>query len=198
MSKTDKTRPWRVRVMDKKRWLTEVHDHTDGLCDLPPRPALVCDFWRNGRETRCRWDASRDFWVTPSNYCGCPMCNDQEGRRLNVKRSRAAGRREADEAFKDVAAYGTRDPLDDFDSEWGWARRFAEEFGGFESEAAELQRFAEELELPETSYVIDTVINADYEIEALVVLHNDGRRQTLCRPGWHVDEEHGVSCPVAR
>lgn len=191
MSKTDKTRPWRVRVMDKKTWLEEDHDHRDGPCDLPPPPALVCDFWAGRTTTRCYWNASCEFWVTPSNYCGCPTCNDTRGRRLETKRARAQARQRVRQEVQEAVTHGHDDTFDDVAAGFGAALQMMSEFGGgVDGDHAVLARYAEDLDLPVGSHVVD-VIHADHLDEptpvAVEILHADGTRETRYLPGWFVD-----------
>lgn len=71
MSRTDKTRPLSVRVMDRRRNLEEFHDHTDGPCDLPPRPRGRAEMlWAPG-DTRCGWVASLEWLCSGEAVCGC-------------------------------------------------------------------------------------------------------------------------------
>jgi hypothetical protein len=90
MSKTDKTAPWTVRVYNRPYWLEEYHDHRNGVCDLPERPApgvLDSVFSYGGQ---CGWRASHEFWCVRQNACGCPWCNDTQERRQRTRRNRRA------------------------------------------------------------------------------------------------------------
>lgn len=75
MSKTDKTRPWRVRKEEHK----------------VVRPRMSTD--------------SQDYrtykWWLGELRCGCPMCNDQDGRKEQARKERYAGRREARDAERE-------------------------------------------------------------------------------------------------
>lgn len=92
MSRTDKTRPLWVKVLDHPRWLVEVHDHTSGQdCDLPVTPVWG---WAEGRpSTRCHWDQSAASFDHPEHRCGCPFCADKPDRRRKRRRERAEARR---------------------------------------------------------------------------------------------------------
>lgn len=93
MSRTHKTKPWRVRVMGKPTWLVEYHDHNNGVCDLPPRPTGQAEVWGSRQRGSCSWVGSRSFWACPANNCGCPSCNDQIGRKQQARRERHLGQR---------------------------------------------------------------------------------------------------------
>jgi hypothetical protein len=71
MSKTDKTQPFWVKLAHGDLKAIEVHNHTDGRCDLPdPYDALA--FSR--LTTRCR----REFVFTGTMTCRCRMCHARE------------------------------------------------------------------------------------------------------------------------
>jgi hypothetical protein len=89
MSRTDKTKPWRVRVAEHHP--IEIHNHERGYCDLPPSPLHgALGVWTAGR---CSWS---DWYL---NYdgcchgCGCRMCTNYNGRRAARRRSRHESRR---------------------------------------------------------------------------------------------------------
>lgn len=88
MSKTDKTRPWGIRLKDEPRWLVPNHDHRTGTCDLPEVAELHAG-------DRCRWTWTDEAINNPANACGCKMCNDTHGRRAKRKRERKTARRYA-------------------------------------------------------------------------------------------------------
>lgn len=97
MSKTDKTRPWRVRALDKPTYLEAVHDHTLPLpCDLPAVAA-----WVSPAPTRCSWQPSVEFWHTPANRCGCNLCADTSGRRAKRRRQRRQARTFTRDGWRD-------------------------------------------------------------------------------------------------
>lgn len=135
MSRTDKTMPWSVHCTADPAWLREYHDHTDpsaGPCDLPPRPVKV-ERWRETyaarrrgeATTRCRWEPSREFWITVG-MCGCPRCTDQEARRVDRRRDRHQAHQQA--RVERVMARSARclsdlDDLEDLDAEPGGQAR---------------------------------------------------------------------------
>jgi hypothetical protein len=71
VSKTDKTRPWRVRKEDHKI----------------ERPRLTQD------EMYLSYYTYK--WWLGEMRCGCPMCSDQQGRKERVRKERYEGRRQA-------------------------------------------------------------------------------------------------------
>jgi hypothetical protein len=90
MSRTWPHRPYRARFTPAHRPV-EIHDHRGGACDLPS-----LELWRQllGQERR-GWlvhERYRCGWQLPQGelktLCGCPVCTDQEGRRLLRRRSR--------------------------------------------------------------------------------------------------------------
>lgn len=92
MSRTDKTRPFRVKVADHPSLLEEDHDHRDGICDLPSVPRF--EGWGGG--ARCTWVPSIKADTTAEvKYCGCRMCTMQVERKQEVRRSRRDARRYA-------------------------------------------------------------------------------------------------------
>jgi hypothetical protein len=84
MSKTDKTAPFWVKMMRGDIASAEVHDHADGICDMPDRTARP-----GGTSVRgCR----RVFVYTGTNVCCCAMCHGNWGVRPG-KRRRIESRR---------------------------------------------------------------------------------------------------------
>lgn len=67
MSRTDKTKPFWVKIAHRDVAVVEKHDHTTGQCDLPD-PFDVVSFSR--LKTRCR----REFFETDTRVCCCRMC----------------------------------------------------------------------------------------------------------------------------
>jgi hypothetical protein len=68
MSRTDKTKPFWVKLAHGDLAMVEQHDHTEGPCDLPD----LSDAWAFKRlTTRCR----RQFFETDTRVCCCPMCH---------------------------------------------------------------------------------------------------------------------------
>ncbi|MFC6087060.1 hypothetical protein [Sphaerisporangium aureirubrum] len=91
MSRTDKTKPLRVRYAEHDP--QPEHDHRFGPCDLPPVPA-----WDDA-ETRCRWRHPSTLLFGGSCCSGCskPACvkERQQWAKAANRKERYAGRREA-------------------------------------------------------------------------------------------------------
>jgi hypothetical protein len=67
LSRTDKTKPFWVKLAHGDLAVIELHDHRAGSCDLP---AHIDRRW--GRKTRgCRYE----FHYTGTRVCCCPMCH---------------------------------------------------------------------------------------------------------------------------
>lgn len=118
MSKTDKTRPWRVKLLDSPRNFKEEHNHgkvplrdergeivrvlREGAkwpsivytqateCDLPPDPTKDTE-----RRTNCYWTHTAEWAANGQAFCGCPMCTSQDWRREERRRERYEGKRQA-------------------------------------------------------------------------------------------------------
>jgi hypothetical protein len=68
MSRTDKTAPYRVKML----WVArEHHDHRFGDCNLPEKPTAEREPW-GIRYTNCYWDTD---WYDPIFRCGCNYCS---------------------------------------------------------------------------------------------------------------------------
>jgi hypothetical protein len=90
MSDTDKTKPWWVRVAEHSP--REIHQHENGICDLPETPLGMRDLrWLSDQ---CHWD---DFHLTYGGSCctgcGCAMCTGQLWHRAERRRDRHRARR---------------------------------------------------------------------------------------------------------
>lgn len=100
MSRTDKTQPFQIRLWDGTLHRTAVHNHADGICDLPHTLA----------ETLAQYDAGGGFcppgacfWVfqyTGIKTCGCGLCRDSAGLRAERRNERHRVRRELNDALK--------------------------------------------------------------------------------------------------
>ncbi len=83
MSKTDKTKPWRVR-MAEHRPLFEVHNHVSGECTLPSSPLDPVPI-KNG----CHYAARVLCYPGSCCWgCGCRMCTDYYARKMKRRRER--------------------------------------------------------------------------------------------------------------
>lgn len=97
MSRTDKTKPWSVRAIEASP--TEVHDHRDGTCDLPP---LTKESFGWKQHSHCYWIESTRFYHGRDGGCGCPSCNDQQGRRIARRKERHNARAQARRTLREV------------------------------------------------------------------------------------------------
>ena len=94
MSRTDKTRPWWVQMVDAPGSTCEPeHDHRWGPCTLPneitPVRALFRPVLRADR-TGCRWTGTAAFWVRRCESHGAGEWNAfrREDRRRNRRQAR--------------------------------------------------------------------------------------------------------------
>jgi hypothetical protein len=87
MSRTDKTKPFWVKLLHGDLAYTEDHDHTDGHCDLPdPCDAVAYTYGT----TQCR----RNFFYTGIQTCCCGLCqidgsDVRSGKRQRLDRRKA-------------------------------------------------------------------------------------------------------------
>ncbi|MCA4132659.1 hypothetical protein [Arthrobacter sp. M4] len=94
MSRTDKTQPFRVRLWDGTLRRVAVHDHRDGICDLPAnvqedrRQVVTNGGFLPNRS--CHWE----FQYTGSKTCCCSVCHDGDGLRHERRAERHRNRRE--------------------------------------------------------------------------------------------------------
>lgn len=117
MSKTDKTRPWWVRVSEQPLvTCVPVHQHHLGECTLPADP-LVCARDRSGfgwNADRCYWAESVTFFHARGFGCGCAMCTAKDARRVERRAVRHVGKQVCRDARREYGSVG------------------AEEFAGFD------------------------------------------------------------------
>jgi len=88
VSRTDAHAPLRIRLARGEVSRIEVHDHTDGVCDLPDLydPNQV---WHFGGG-HCRWD-----WLPDGHgLCSCGLCHCGEVRRRARRLERQQTRRD--------------------------------------------------------------------------------------------------------
>ena len=84
MSRTDAHVPLRIRVARGDIGRAEVHDHSDGVCDLPD-PFEPGALW--GGSGRCHWE-----WLWDGHaVCSCRLCHGGP----ELRRERRADRRRA-------------------------------------------------------------------------------------------------------
>jgi hypothetical protein len=91
VSRTDKTKPWRIRVMEHRPWAN--HDHSDGVCDLPEQWSDNAYYATESGAGHCRWSDWNLCYKDSCCYgCGCHMCTDQPGRKAKRRRERHQAR----------------------------------------------------------------------------------------------------------
>lgn len=79
MSKTDKTKPWWVKVIESP---VEVHDHANGQCEIAgkrPSPETI----GGRRRGKCYFDTD---WWRPEFRCGCELCGIPQSERRKRRR----------------------------------------------------------------------------------------------------------------
>ena len=106
MSRTDKTRPYWVKVRDKSSYLIENHDHRDGVCNLPERPAPHNNspyMWSaSWQSTDCVWITSPEFWSSGDARCSCYMCGYDAYRSVPLRKAqRIEARRYCRQGWRD-------------------------------------------------------------------------------------------------
>lgn len=91
MSRTDAHVPLRIRVARGDISRAEVHDHTDGVCDLPE--PFDPDSW-SSRRGHCHWT-----WLWDGHgLCPCEMCHGGDTNRRERRADRQQSRRELRDA----------------------------------------------------------------------------------------------------
>lgn len=102
MSDTDKTKPWRIRVMEHQPWAN--HDHADGICDLPRHYKDNAWYSTESGATHCRWSDWNISYRggTCCFGCGCKTCTDQVRRKAKRRRERHAARQAARRAVTGI------------------------------------------------------------------------------------------------
>jgi hypothetical protein len=90
MSKTDKTKPWDLRILEHAP--RQQHDHRDGVCDLPDLRSRADVGWRgNGH---CYWSEGSILYSDQCCYgCGCRICTGYYTRRQERRRERHEAQR---------------------------------------------------------------------------------------------------------
>jgi len=101
MSKTDKTKPWRVRVAEHHPWAW--HNHESGYCDLPPSPLSDGGTFqrRPDGSAGCYWSDWNLCYKGVCCYgCGCRLCTGYYERRWERRRDRHQARQRTREILK--------------------------------------------------------------------------------------------------
>lgn len=115
MSRTDKTRPFWVKMIDKPCYYKAVHNHAarplrddkGHLVRVPTGevskwgpvvrtvmvPFTECDLpaapgRENGDHYGCHWTYTYTFMGEGASRCGCSMCNDTVGRKQETRKKR--------------------------------------------------------------------------------------------------------------
>jgi hypothetical protein len=99
MSRTDKTQPFHISLWDGTLDRVAIHDHTDGVCDLPAtyREDIAQYVGVAGhRTTTCYWS----LHYTGTNVCCCSLCHDSAGLRAKRRADRHRARRELTDLVK--------------------------------------------------------------------------------------------------
>ena len=89
MSRTDKTRPYWVKVLESTKNHIDQHDHRDGICDLGAvqiKGGPKWSWWSHGGS--CGYTETATFLYSNYARCGCPMCSGQFDRRQERRQSR--------------------------------------------------------------------------------------------------------------
>jgi hypothetical protein len=132
MSKTLKTRPLHVRILDPKdhaAGIEEHHNHEKGFCDLPERNAKAIEeryeALRSGEypfknSETCRYD----FSYTGVGICGCILCTGQPWRKQSTRNTRHAAKETLAKETREIKAALREsnsldeEALEDFDTPW--------------------------------------------------------------------------------
>ncbi|WAC54259.1 hypothetical protein [Gordonia sp. SL306] len=93
MSRTDKTKPFWVKLAHHDLESREIHDHTDGVCDLPPAEVGLAYTYGT---SQCR----REFRYTGTSACCCPMCHAQEWPDRTERQRRRRDRRRTRDSLR--------------------------------------------------------------------------------------------------
>lgn len=93
MSRTEKTQPFLIRLWDGTLRRIAVHDHRDGICDLPA--TVNEDLERvEPRGSMARGSCHWELHYTGTRTCCCPLCRDADGLRDERRADRHRNRRE--------------------------------------------------------------------------------------------------------
>lgn len=115
MSKTDKTRPWEVRVMDPKDITigkTEHHDHTKGYCDLPAnnvKAVLEAKATAQAMGLTQHQTCYYSFSYRGVDICGCNMCTGALSRKEERRANRHQAKAQISTQIKEINGYLSED-----------------------------------------------------------------------------------------
>ena len=97
MARTDKTRPFRVKMAESPNNYKAVHRHGNQPCDLPGDRPLPQ--WGDGYiRTACYWTYTDGFVCTGEGHCCCRLCTSYWTRRWERRADRHRSRRECRDA----------------------------------------------------------------------------------------------------
>jgi hypothetical protein len=85
MSRTDKTKPWWVRVNEHNPRAD--HDHRNGICDLPESALSQHNNFQWNR-SQCHWSDHEIIYGNCCAGCGCVHCRDAYSHRRSVRTER--------------------------------------------------------------------------------------------------------------
>lgn len=196
MSRTDKTRPLRVKAMDTPTGIEAQHDHSLGPCDLPAKPTRPLECLWGDRATRCYWAASWEFLRSPAGHCACSVHAKKYDNYYVQSKARAhtARRRVEREGLTDARTYGADDLADVPSPTADIELELDREYGGYLADVEEFGELAERLDLPFGAVVVGTGNLDGHRCCSSVgglyglhdhpdthaeVLHPDGRRERV-------------------
>lgn len=84
MSKTFKTRPWGVRILDKRETkigIEEHHNHIKGYCDMPEPTPQALKAQHESDDYLGSRSCTFSFRYKGVGICGCNMCTAHEYRK---------------------------------------------------------------------------------------------------------------------
>lgn len=103
MSRTDKTRPFWVRVKDYPSNYFECHNHANGVCDLENDSDVR--HWCSGSwHDYCHYAATMTFICSGEGAaCNCQteICSGQYDRKLRNRRARYAVRKDIEDRLRE-------------------------------------------------------------------------------------------------
>ncbi|MCP2256186.1 hypothetical protein LY13_004971 [Prauserella aidingensis] len=94
MSRTDKTQPFRLRLWDGSLRRVAIHDHRDGVCDLPATLKADLAHFADSGGSVARGSCFWELHYTGTRPCGCPLCHESDLFRADRRASRQRSRRE--------------------------------------------------------------------------------------------------------
>ena len=111
MSDTHRTKPLGVKACQHLTKPIAVHNHTNGVCDLPElKPENVWAY----RQGRCFWNVD---WSNPISHCACRTCSGNEHKKTNNRRGRKNIKQKLHDIARDPGSYDDEpfNPVEDKD-----------------------------------------------------------------------------------